>query len=68
MTYDSNLVTDSAVCVVLICRPSNRSTDILGVYANYLTADKRIRELRECFAIGSNDIVTIHTEAIWRYL
>lgn len=62
-----SVITDSSVCVVLVYRPRNRSTDIIGVYSDCLTAKKRVAELRKCYSIAPEDVVTFHTEAVWRY-
>lgn len=61
----TDLVNIMTVCVALIYHPHNRTTDILGVYENYELASVRVRELRECFAIPSPSIVTLHLQEVW---
>lgn len=40
-------------------------TRIIGVYESEQTASERVDQLRECFVIKQNEIVTINPEEVW---
>lgn len=53
------------VYIVHAHNTDTHDTRIIGVYESEQTASERVEQLRECFVIRQNEIVTINPEEVW---